>query len=82
MKLFQKWHIKKHRQEIEESIENYNDALKALGEAAAELFKIVKQSDIKSESLYLALGEMSKIAESGKLTPEDLQRGGRQYGKE
>lgn len=82
MKLFRKWHIKKRRQEIEESIAIYNDALKALGEAAAELFRVVKKSGIKSESLYLALKEMSKIAESGKITPEDLQRGGRQYGKE
>lgn len=82
MKLFQKWHINKHRQETEEAIKNYNDALTALGEASAELLTAVKKSGIKSESVYLALNEMSEIAESGKITPEDLQRGGRRYGKE
>ena len=51
MKLFQKWRIRKHRQEIEERIEEYNTALTSLSEAAAGLLKVAESCNISTETL-------------------------------
>lgn len=83
MKLFQKWRIRKHRQEIKECIEEYNTALTSLSEAAAELLKIAESCNISTETLRQTVEQMKGIAEKAAITPEDLQRGGtKQYGKE
>ncbi len=83
MKLFQKWRIRKHRQEIKERIEEYNIALTSLSEAAAELLKIAENCNISTEALRQTVEQMKEIAEKAAITPEDLQRGGtKHYGKE
>lgn len=83
MKLFQKWRIRKHRQEIKERIEEYNTALTSLSEAAAELLKIAENCNISTEALRQTVEQMKEIAEKAAITPEDLQRGGtKHYGKE
>lgn len=83
MKLFQKWRIRKHRQEIKERIEEYNTALTSLSEAADELLKIAESCNISTETLRQTVEQMKEIAEKAAITPEDLQRGGtKHYGKE
>ena len=74
MKLFQKWRIRKHRQEI---------ALASLSEAAAGLLKVAESCNISTETLRQTVEQMKEIAEKAAITPEDLQRGGtKHYGKE
>lgn len=82
MKLFQKWRIKKHRQEIEECVKVYNEALQSLADGASKLLNVAEKSGTATEALRKSVCEMISIAEKAAITPEDLQRGERHYGKE
>ncbi|MBQ8331114.1 MAG: hypothetical protein IJX94_01275 [Clostridia bacterium] len=81
MKIFQKWRASKHRDEVEATIENYNEAVTNLGEAADQLGAMLKKCGIESENITASIERMKELADIALITPEDLQRGGNSNGK-
>lgn len=84
MRIFQRLRKKQAQgrgKEIAEAVRTYNEALSALGEAAAVIGRVAKENGMSTEKIEISVAKMQEIARTAQICPEDLTRGGNRCGK-
>lgn len=76
MRIFQRWRIKRSRQEVKNAITAYNDAMKNLSTAAEEILRAARKSGLATANIEKAVADIGELAEKAAITTLDLQRGG------
>lgn len=72
---------RKHREEVKEAITHYNEAIKALVEAAGELGRIARESGLETPQIVAATDRMQKLGKISLITIEDLEGGEKNGGE-